>query len=186
MNSLRKILKEDLHRHAGLQGFKGFIRGWSKPGFRYTFFFRLTCYLSKPSPLNFIARLFKRYYRIKYGFEIDNDAQIGEGFYLSDHIGTIVIGPVKIGKYCNVSHLVTIGRAYRNGKIGRPTIGDRVWIGTGAVLVGAITIGSDVMIAPNSFVNVDVPDHSIVIGNPARIISKPNPTKHYINYILPS
>jgi serine O-acetyltransferase len=56
-----------------------------------------------------------------------------------------------------------------------------VWIGTGAVLVGNIQVGPNVMIAPNAFVNFDVPPHSIVIGNPGKIISKQNPTKNYIN-----
>lgn len=121
---------------------------------------------------------------MKYGFEIDLNAKIGEGFYLSDHCGPVIIGPVKIGKHCNIAHNVTIGRAYKNGVLGRPTIGDRVWIGTGAVLVGNIIIGSNVLIAPNSFVNVDVPDNSIAIGNPAKIVRKDNPTRYYINYIL--
>ncbi len=54
-------------------------------------------------------------------------------------------------------------------------------MGTGCVITGNITIGNNVMIAPNSFVNMDVPDHSLVMGNPAKIISKENPTALYIN-----
>ena len=65
-----------------------------------------------------------------------------------------------------------------------PTIGDRVWFGTGAVVVGKIKIGSDVIIAPNSLVNFDVPDNSTVIGNPARIIRRDKPPTGYINNIL--
>ena len=63
-------------------------------------------------------------------------------------------------------------------------IGDKVWIGTGAVIVGRIDIISNVLIAPNSFVNFDVPDNSLVIGNPARIIQRENATEGYINSIL--
>lgn len=48
-------------------------------------------------------------------------------------------------------------------------------------IVGKIKIGNDVLIAPNSFVNVDVPDHSIVIGNPCIIKHKIDATKDYIN-----
>lgn len=136
-------------------------------------------------PFRFLLKLIKRHYRFKYGFEIDLNARIGEGFYLSEHLGKVVIGPVKIGDHCNIAHGVTIGRAYKKGKIGRPTLGNRVWIGTGSVLVGGITVGSDVMIAPNTFLNIDVPDNSVVIGNPARIIPKSNPTRHYIDFILP-
>jgi serine O-acetyltransferase len=61
-------------------------------------------------------------------------AEIGIGFYLY-HRGTVYVGPVKTGKNCCVSHKVTIGRAYKNSQIGRPTIGENVWKGPGAVVV---------------------------------------------------
>ena len=59
-------------------------------------------------------------------------------------------------------------------------IGNDVWIGANAVVVGKINIGTDVLIAPNSFVNFDVPPHSVVVGNPAKIIHKENATEYYI------
>jgi len=96
----------------------------------------------------------------------------------------VIIGPVKIGRNCNISHSVTIGRSYRGGVIGRPTIGDYVWIGSGAVIVGKVMIGNNVLIAPNSFVNFDVPDNSLVIGNPGKIFPKENPVKNYINDVI--
>jgi serine O-acetyltransferase len=179
-----RIIKADLFRHSGLKGFLGFVKGWYYPGFRYTFLFRKTVRYNKKSVRGIFYRLLKRRYRFKYGFDISSDAHIGEGLYLSDHCGPIIIGPTKIGKNCNISHSVTIGRAYKCGIAGRPKIDDYVWIGTGSVLVGDITIGKDVLIAPNSFVNFDVPDNSLVIGNPGKIIKKENPTKCYINNIL--
>ena len=48
------------------------------------------------------------------------------------------------------------------------------------MVVGNIHIGSDVLISPNAYVNFDVPDYSIVIGNPAKIIKKENATDSYI------
>jgi len=181
---LNRITKADLYRHNGLTGIKGFIKGWFLPGFRYTYIFRKTTQYKKTSILGIFFRILKRRYRFKFGFEISTEAQIGEGLYITSHIGSIVVGPVKIGKNCNIAHSVTIGRAYKNGETGRPTIDDNVWIGTGSVLVGKINIGKNVLIAPNSFVNFDVPDNSLVIGNPATIIKKDNPTKNYTNYIL--
>ena len=121
-------------------------------------------------------------YRFKYGFEINIEAQIGKGFYLTSHCSPIIIGPVKIGNNCNIGHSVTIGRSRAGRRVGSPVLGDYVWIGTGAVIVGGIHIGSHVLIAPNAFVNFDVPDNSLVIGNPGKIVSKGNPTKDYINY----
>ena len=86
-----------------------------------------------------------------------------------------------LGKNINIATGVTIGQENRGKRAVAPTIGDNVWIGTNAVIVGKITIGCDVLIAPNSYVNFDVPDHSIVIGNPARIITRENATEGYIN-----
>jgi serine O-acetyltransferase len=184
MSDLDRIINADLYRHDRLTGFKGFLKGWSQPGFRYTFLFRKTSQIKKSSLRGIFYRLLKRRYMYKYGFQISSDARIGEGFYLTDHFGTVIVGPVKIGKNCNINHSVTIGRAYKGGIAGRPTIDDYVWIGAGSVLVGDIKIGKNVLIAPNSFVNFDVPDNSLVIGNPGKIIPKENPTKYYINNVL--
>ncbi len=181
---MNRIIKADLYRHDGLVGIRGFVIGWFYPGFRYTYLFRKCQQHKKYTLRGIIYRILKRKYRFKYGYEIDLGAHIGEGFYLSDHCGTVVIAPAKIGKYCNIAHCVTIGRSNKNGIIGIPTIGDFVWIGTGSVIVGDITIGNRVLIAPNSYVNFDIPDDSLVIGNPAVIIKKENPTKNYIHNIL--
>ena len=63
-----------------------------------------------------------------------------------------------------------------------PEVGDCVYIGLHSTILGGITIGDDVMIAPNTFVNQNVPSHSIVIGNPCKIISRENATSEYIYY----
>lgn len=178
------VIKADLYRYGGLKGVKGFITGWFIPGFRYTFFLRKSAKHSKLSFLGILYRLLLRRYRFKYGFEIDPKAQIGEGFYLTTHCGPVIIGPAMIGKNCNIAHSVTIGRGITGKRKGRPTIEDHVWIGTGSVIVGKVNIGRNVLIAPNSFVNFDVPSNSLVIGNPGQIIARENPTKDYINSIL--
>jgi len=167
-----------------MTGLKGVIKGWFIPGFRYTFILRKVTQYSKYSVMGVFYRLLKCKYRFKYGFEIHSEAKIGDGLYLSSHCGPVIIGPVTIGRNCNISHSVTIGRSYRGGILGRPTIGDYVWIGPGAVVVGKILIGNNVLIAPNSFVNFDVPDNSLVIGNPGKILHKENPVKNYINDII--
>ncbi len=177
-----KLIKSDLYRHGGLKGINGLIKGFLSPGFRYTFLLRKTAKHRRYSPLGIFYRLLKRRYRFKYGFEISTDASIGEGFYLTEHCGPVVIGPAKIGKNCNIGHSVTIGRGIAGERKGRPIINDNVWIGTGSVIVGRVTIGTNVLIAPNSYINFDVPDNSLVIGNPGKIISKNNPTEDYINF----
>ena len=94
----------------------------------------------------------------------------------------ITINPnAVIGKNCNIHKGVTIGQENRGKRKGVPTIGNSVWIGVNAIVVGNITIGDDVLIAPNSYVNCNVPSHSIVIGNPCKIIARDNATEKYVN-----
>ncbi|MBE8712352.1 serine O-acetyltransferase [Sphingobacterium hungaricum] len=179
-----KKLKADLYRYEGLIGFKGFLKGLRIPGFRYMFFLRMAA-RSKRHSLSwfFFTRLLSRY-SFKYGFQIPIKTEIGGGFYIG-HFGPIVINEkAKVGKNCNIAHNTTIGQTNRGAREGCPTIGDNVWIGTGAVIVGRIKISSNVLIAPNSFVNVDVPENSIVLGNPCKIISKNNPCEGYIGSTL--
>ena len=115
----------------------------------------------------------------KYGLEILSD-NIGPGLYIG-HAHNINVNPdTIIGKNCNLNKGCTLGRENRGIREGAPVLGDNVWIGTNSVVVGKVYIGNDVLIAPNAYVNFDVPDHSIVLGNPGRIIKKENATDSYI------
>lgn len=94
----------------------------------------------------------------------------------------ITINPKAIlGKNINIHKGVTIGQENRGKRKGVPIIGNEVWIGINSTIVGNVSIGNDVLIAPNSYVNCDVPDHSIVIGNPCIIKHRDNATEDYIN-----
>ena len=116
--------------------------------------------------------------------EISAGTQIGEGFYVG-HPYCITINPKAIlGKNINVHKGVTIGQENRGKRVGVPRIGDCVWIGVNSTIVGNIEIGDDVLIAPNSYVNCDVPSHSIVFGNPCIIKSRQAATEGYINNIV--
>jgi serine O-acetyltransferase len=95
------------------------------------------------------------------GVNISSKAQIGPGFVVHTVYG-IFIPPIKIGANCSVQTGVVIGYGVRS-------IGDNVLIGAGAKIVNPITIGSNVLIAPNSLVTTDVPDNTTVAGVPARI-----------------
>lgn len=116
----------------------------------------------------------------KTKIQIPATTKIGEGFFIGHNGRVIINGDTIIGKNVNVATGVTIGAENRGSRKGCPTIGDRVWIGTNSVIVGKINIGEDVMIAPLTFVNFDVPPHSIVVGNPAKIVHKDNATEAYI------
>lgn len=68
---------------------------------------------------------------------------------------------VVIGNNCNIHKGVCIGQENRGSRKGVPQIGNCCWIGINAVIVGNIHIGDDVLIAPNAYVNCDIPSHSI-------------------------
>lgn len=136
-------------------------------------------------------KIFRYYYiyklkRIskKYLVQIPYTCKIGEGFYIG-HIGNIIINPMAIiGKNVNIANGVCIGQENRGKRKGTPVIGNKVWIGANSVIVGNIKIGDNVLIAPNTFVNFDVPNDSIVIGSPGKIIKNAKATDGYINNIV--
>ncbi|CAD0222945.1 serine O-acetyltransferase [Chryseobacterium sp. JV274] len=176
------IIQKDFYRESGK--WLSTFQIWKKcinPNLHFVYILRKAQKYQKNPLLNTFWRIVLRHYQIKYGFQIYPETQIGEGFYLG-HWGSLVINPkTVIGKNCNIAQGVTIGQQNRGKNEGSPIIGDEVWIGTNAVIVGAVTIGNNVLIVPNSYVNFDVPSNSVVIGNPAKIIPTPNATMDYIN-----
>ena len=109
---------------------------------------------------------------------------MGGGLYLGHAYNITINSNAKIGRNCNIHKGVVIGQANRGSRKGYPTIGDRVWIGINSAIVGNVNIGDDVMIAPNSFVNIDIPSHSVVFGNPCVIKHRDRATEGYVNNIV--
>jgi serine O-acetyltransferase len=119
-------------------------------------------------PFSFLYKLLKTLSEILTGIDLPCETIVGRRFRI-DHFGGIVIsGDAVFGEDCIIRNGVTVG--LRNtGKRGSPVIGDRVDIGAGAKILGAIRIGSDVAIGANAVVLSDVPSNSIAVGIPARI-----------------
>ena len=164
------LRKSDLCR---LKGASGYISA-------LLFSFR-KCQVSTNPISNFFWRCVFKLLKGRRLIEIYGKCNIGPGLYLG-HAYCITINPdAVIGANCNIHKGVTIGQENRGKRKGTPTIGDCVWIGVNATIVGKITVGDDVLIAPNSFINCDVPSHSIVYGNPCVIVSRENATEGYIN-----
>lgn len=119
----------------------------------------------------------------KTGIHVEGNPNFGRGLIIG-HYGRIIInGSVQFGEQIYITHGVTIGRNATGKRKGVPVIGNRVRIGANATIVGNVRIGDDVMIAPNAFVNIDVPSHSVVIGNPCVIHHKEDATKGYLGDI---
>ena len=147
---------------------------------RYMVYFRI-CQNSK----NRLVRFFCEYklYRLcrKFGIEIKTDTNIGPGFVMI-HPYNITISPyASIGRNVNILKGATVGIS-QGKRPGAPTIGNSVYIGINSTIIGGVKIGDDVMIAPNTFINCDIPSHSVVIGSPCKVIPKENATGQYIYY----
>ena len=117
----------------------------------------------------------------KYNIEISSHCKIGKGLYLG-HPGCITINPAaQLGEYVCLHKGATIGVENRGPLKGVPTIGNCVWIGINSIIFGKVTIGNDVLISPNTVVNRDIPDHSVVFGNPCQIRHRSRATQGYIS-----
>lgn len=175
---LRFAWYADLYRYEGRAGALVFLKHLLlSPGYTYTFYLRLCTYLRAKQPhplatlLYWVARLILRHYSYKFGIFIPCGTPVGVGFYIG-HCGDIHFNPQsKVGRNCNISQGVTLGQANRGKNKGHPTIGDHVYIGPGAKIVGAVRVGNNVAIGANCVVTKDVPDNAVVVGVPARVIS---------------
>ncbi len=176
------LYKADLYRAYGETGLT--LRGklFTPPQMKYLKILRC-CQRSKGLAL-LINRLKLKRLEHSTQIQIPYQTKIGAGLSIS-HFGRIIVNPeVVIGKNVTLSTGVVLGQENRGKRAGSPTIGDCVVICPNAVVVGKITVGNDVIIAPNAYVNFDVPDHSIVVGNPGKIIHKDEATKGYIGNLV--
>lgn len=183
---MNSAIQKDLYRYIGKDSAKLLWQlryFFFTIGFRYTYFYRRA-----QSASLFITRAFWTFFlrqcMLRSGIQIPSQTKIGEGFRIV-HFGHIVINPeTVIGKNFNICQGCLIGNSQGKNS-GVPTIGNNVCMNANSVIVGGVKIGDNVLIAPNAFVNFDVPDNSVVIGNPAKIIAKNNPTAKYIVYPIP-
>ena len=120
--------------------------------------------------LYFAARYLSQLTRFWTQIEIHPGAQIGTGVFI-DHGSGVVIGETAVvGNDVTIYQGVTLGGTALEPVKRHPTIGDRVIIGSGAKVLGNITIGSDTRIGANAVVTKSVKDHSVVVGVPGQVI----------------
>ena len=143
--------------------------------FKYIFWMRTCRFMRGKKWLKYtiypLSLFMLQHYKYKFSIGIPFLTEIGPGFYIG-HFGGIFIYPdCKIGKNCNLSQEVTIGNVPRGQNKGYPTIGDNVYIGPGAKIIGCVKVGNRVAIGANCVVTKDVPDNAVVVGVPGKIIS---------------
>lgn len=141
-------------------------------------YIRLGRYISGGGTDRFAKKKFEKI-GLTYHLEIPNFKTIGKNLVLAHPSGITVNPKAVIGDDCVLFKNVTIGSIRSGKREGVPQIGNHCVIGAGAFVCGGIHIGSNVLIAANSFVDFDVPDNSIVVGNPGTIHHKEEATKDY-------
>lgn len=125
--------------------------------------------------LKLVGRGLSHLVRALTGIEIHPGATIGPGFFIDHGMGVVIGETAEIGADVTLYHGVTLGgTSLAKGKR-HPTIGDRVVIGAGAKVLGAITVGDDSRIGANAVVVKSVPPNSVVVGVPGQVIARSKP-----------
>jgi serine O-acetyltransferase len=160
------LVREDFETHG---------RDLSRPGFRAMFVYRFGRWrlgLRRGlfrKMLAVVYRSMHRYIRNHYGIELHATANIGRRFLIG-HQGVVVIHEfATIGDDCSVRQGVTIG-AVEAVHFHAPVLGNNVEVAAGAVIVGKVRVGNNVRIGPNCVVMASIPDNSIAVMPPPRII----------------
>ncbi|NME82446.1 serine acetyltransferase [Clostridium sp. SM-530-WT-3G] len=179
LDNLFNILYADIYRNIGTkytrkQIFKEYFNFICKPTLKFILYYRLCqyLYLKKKNKDVFINKIMYKLAHIKlvnkqvkYGIEIESSCMIGKGLIIP-HCGGIVINShVRIGENCEILQGVTIGNNIYQGRYEVAKIGNNVFIGAGAKIIGDVTIGA------NSVVTKSIPSNMTVAGSPAKILS---------------
>jgi serine O-acetyltransferase len=109
------------------------------------------------------------------GIEIHPGATIGRGLFIDHGMGLVIGETAEIGDDVTLYHGVTLGGTRLQKGKRHPTLGDRVVVGAGAKILGAITIGADTRIGANAVVVKSVPENSVVVGVPGQNVARTIP-----------
>lgn len=119
-----------------------------------------------------IARAISQIARFFTGIEIHPGAKIGKGLFIDHGMGVVIGETAEIGDNVTIYHGVTLGGTGKEKGKRHPTVGNNVVIGSGAKILGPITIGDDAKIGANAVVLENVPSRATAVGIPAKIIGR--------------
>ena len=144
------------------------------PGVKAVFFHRIANFFAK-AKFNLIARIISQFSRFLTGIEIHPNANIGKNLFIDHGMGVVIGETSDIGDNVTIYHMVTLGgiapsinsNNQRNVKR-HPTIQDEVVIGSGAQVLGPVTVGRCAKIGANAVITKDVPEKAVMVGIPAK------------------
>ena len=144
------------------------------PGVKAVFFHRLANFFST-AKFDLIARIISQFSRFLTGIEIHPKAKIGKNLFIDHGMGVVIGETSEIGNNVTIYHMVTLGgiapsinsNDQRNVKR-HPTIEDEVVIGSGAQVLGPVTVGCCAKIGANAVITKNVPEKAVMVGIPAK------------------
>jgi serine O-acetyltransferase len=167
--SLRHDVQSALQRDPAARSTLEVILGY--PGLHALWAYRISHWLWRHD-LRLLGRLLSQVTRSITGIEIHPGAQLGAGLFIDHGMGVVIGETAEIGEDVTLYHGVTLGGTSLEKGKRHPTLGDRVVVGAGAKILGAITIGADTRIGANAVVVKSVPANSVVVGVPGQNITR--------------
>ena len=148
------------------------------PGVKAVFFHRIANFFSK-AKFDLIARIISQFSRFLAGIEIHPNANIGKNLFIDHGMGVVIGETSEIGDNVTIYHMATLGgitpsinsNDQRNIKR-HPTIKDGAVIGSGAQILGPVTVGKFAKIGANAVVTKDVPEKAVMVGIPAKNVGE--------------
>jgi serine O-acetyltransferase len=151
------------------------------PGVKAIFFHKIANFFSV-AKFHLIARIISQFSRFLTGIEIHPKAKIGKNFFIDHGMGVVIGETSKIGDNVTIYHMVTLGgispsiNSDNQRQVKRhPTLKDNVVVGSGAQVLGPITVGENAKIGANAVVTKDVPANAVMVGIPAKNVNKDGP-----------
>lgn len=118
----------------------------------------------------FLARWVSQKAKFRTGIEIHPGAKIGKGLFIDHGAGVVIGETAEIGDNCTLYQGVTLGGTGKHKGKRHPTLGNNVFVGSGAKVLGPFTVGDNAKIGANAMVLNAVPANATAVGVPARVV----------------
>ena len=148
------------------------------PGAKAVFFHKIANFFAI-AKFHLVARIISQYSRFLTGIEIHPKANIGKNLFIDHGMGVVIGETSEIGDNVTIYHMATLGgispsvnsNEQRNIKR-HPTLKDNVVVGSGAQILGPVTVGKNAKIGANAVVTKDVPENAVMVGIPAKNVGE--------------